>query len=114
MWNTVHALIIMYYNYLGLIVPTPVKKREHPKGHELTTIGLPAKKARKEKKKKKPCSFSKLPTSEKEKGCNNYCYVGKKALPLFLFPSYSYSIMVCGQASCDRAIKQHQLIECGM
>lgn len=46
-------------------MPPLVKKRGRPKGHGLTTIGLPAKRARKEYK--KPCSFSKLHVSEKEK-----------------------------------------------
>ncbi|CAI8036418.1 hypothetical protein GBAR_LOCUS20403 [Geodia barretti] len=53
---------------LGLTVPPLVKKRGRPKGHGLTTIGLPAKRARKELLRyKKPCSFSKLHVSEKEK-----------------------------------------------
>ena len=53
----------------GLTVPPLVKKRGRPKGHGLTTIGLPAKRARKELLRyKKPCSFSKLHVSEKEKG----------------------------------------------
>ena len=43
-----------------------VKKRGRPKGHELTTIGLPAKKAKKDAK--KPISFSKMHTSKKEEG----------------------------------------------
>lgn len=58
---------IMFYS--GLTVPPFVKKRGRPKGHGLTTIGLPAKRARKEVSCfKKPCSFSKLHVSEKEKG----------------------------------------------
>lgn len=51
----------------GIKVPPPVKRRGRPKGHGLTTIGLPAKRARKEGT-RKPCSFSKLHVSEKERG----------------------------------------------
>ena len=47
----------------GIKVPPRIKKRGHPKGHELTTIGLPAKKA----KGGKLCAFTKLHTSDKEK-----------------------------------------------
>ena len=51
-------------------MPPKVKKRGCPKGHQLTTIGLPAKKQRTEgtNSMKKPCSFQKLHTSFKEKG----------------------------------------------
>ncbi len=43
-----------------------MKKRGRPKDHELTTIGLRAKKARKDSG--EPCTFSHLHTSEKVKG----------------------------------------------
>ena len=44
-------------------MPPHIKKRGRPKGRELTTIGLPVKKA----KGGKPCAFTKLHTSIKEK-----------------------------------------------
>ena len=50
----------------GLKVPPAIKKKGRPKGHILTTIGLPAKKMRKGSQ--GPCTFSRLHTSEKEKG----------------------------------------------
>ena len=50
-------------------MPPLIKKRGRPKGHGLTTIGFPAKRARKEVVcSKRPCSFTKLHVSEKEKG----------------------------------------------
>ena len=54
----------------GLNLPPPVKQRGRPKGHDLTVVGLPAKRARKGKT-NKPCSFSKLHVSEKERGRYN-------------------------------------------
>ena len=53
-------------NLTGLKVPPPIKKRGRPKGCNLTTIGLPAKKV-KTGVTKKPCSFAMLHTSDKEK-----------------------------------------------
>ena len=53
----------------GIKAPTVVKRRGQPRGHELTTIGVPAKKA---ESLKKPCSFSKLHVSKKEEGT---CYL---------------------------------------
>ena len=47
----------------GIKVPPRIKKRGRPKGHELTTIGLPAKKATSGK----ICAFTRLHTSDKEK-----------------------------------------------
>ena len=44
-----------------------MKRRGRPRGHELTTIGLPAKKAKKDVD-KEPCSFSRLHVSAKEEG----------------------------------------------
>lgn len=52
---------------LGIKVTPIVKRRGRPRGHELTTIGLPAKKAKKPAD-KKPCSFSRLHVSGKEEG----------------------------------------------
>ena len=49
--------------------PSVLKRRGRPKGHHLTTIGLPAKKkAKKAEYAKRPTSFRKLHTSEKEEG----------------------------------------------
>ena len=73
----IHALYIIIYECIliiilcvlwcsfgaGIKVPPRIKKRGRPKGHELTTIGLPAKKA----KGGKLCAFTKLHTSDKEK-----------------------------------------------
>ena len=44
-----------------------VKRRGRPRDHEMTTIGLPAKTAKKDVD-KKPCSFSCLHTSRKQDG----------------------------------------------
>lgn len=52
---------------LGIKVAPIVKRRGQPRGHELITIGLPAKKAKKDVD-KKPCSFSHLRVSRKEDG----------------------------------------------
>ena len=51
----------------GIKAPPVMKKRGRPKGHELTTIGLPAKKARKGTI-NRPQSFSKMHTSKKQEG----------------------------------------------
>jgi zinc finger SWIM domain-containing protein 3 len=52
---------------LSEIKPPPkVKKRGRPKGHELTVIGMPAKKKSKKSNFQAPCSFIKLPVSAKE------------------------------------------------
>ena len=56
---------------LGIKVAPIVKRRGRPRGHELTSIGLPAKKAKKDVD-KKPCSFSRLNVSAKEEGKQNY------------------------------------------
>ncbi len=47
--------------------PPVMKRKGRPKGHELTTIGLPAKKAKKLTT-GKPCTFSKMHCSRKEQG----------------------------------------------
>lgn len=51
-------------------MPPILKKRGRPKGHELTSIGLPAKRTRKGQKDTKPkvVPFVKIHTSVKEKG----------------------------------------------
>jgi hypothetical protein len=46
-------------------MPPVVKMRGRPKGHNLTTIGLPAKKG---KEHNKPQPFISLHTSQKERG----------------------------------------------
>ena len=56
---------------LGISVPPILKKRGSPKGHELTVIGLPAKKRKKASDvhtKPKLQPFLRLHTSIKEKG----------------------------------------------
>ena len=55
----------------GIKAPPVVKQRGRPRGHELTTIGLPAKKTKKEST-KKPCSFTKVHVSKKEGGSLSY------------------------------------------
>ena len=61
----IHVYVHVYLR-IGLKVPPAMKKRGRPKGHELTTIGLPAKKSRKDTG--GPCAFSRMDTSEKVKG----------------------------------------------
>ena len=63
--------VLHHYNCVcsmcaGLKVPPAVKKRGRPKGHNLTTVGLPAKKAKKDSG--APLTFIRLHTSEKVKG----------------------------------------------
>jgi len=48
-------------------MPRVIKKRGRPKGHTLTTIGLPCKRA-KTSRKDGPVAFSRLHVSEKKKG----------------------------------------------
>lgn len=52
---------------IGIKLPPVMKKRGRPKGHELTVVGLPAKKGGGTNKKKLQ-PFLKLHTSIKEKG----------------------------------------------
>lgn len=52
-------------------MPPVVKRKGRPRGHELTAIGLPAKKAKKGSK-NKPTRFLMLHTSDKERG-RFYC-----------------------------------------
>ena len=52
-------------------MPSVIQKRGRPKGHEVTVIGLPAKKLKKstsETSKPRLQTFNKLHTSIKEKG----------------------------------------------
>ncbi len=51
----------------GIKAPPVMKRKGRPKGHELTTIGLPSKKAKKLTT-GKPCTFSKSHCSRKEHG----------------------------------------------
>ena len=60
-------LLGIFCYYSGIKVGPVVKRRGRPRGHDLTTIGLPAKKAKNEVG-KKPCSFRRLHTSMKEEG----------------------------------------------
>ena len=48
----------------GIKMPVQIKKRGRPKGNNLTVVGLPCKK----RKKNTVCSFSRLHTSEKKNG----------------------------------------------
>ena len=59
----------MFVPVVGIVVPPMLKKRGRPKGHELTVIGLPAKKQKSASEgKPKLQPFVKLHTSVKEKG----------------------------------------------
>ena len=56
-------------NSVGLKVPPPVKKRGRPRGSDLTIIGLPAKRNRRDNlHSRKPVSFSQLHITDKKKG----------------------------------------------
>lgn len=57
---------IFLYPVSELKMPPAIKKRGRPKGNELTVVGLPAKKRRKNCR--APCPFPKMHTSEKERG----------------------------------------------
>ena len=63
-------------------MPPILKKRGRPKGHELTSIGLPAKRARKGQNDTKPkvVPFVKIHTSIKEKGSYSVESLGMHAL----------------------------------
>jgi hypothetical protein len=64
-----HLYCTCYCNYLAIVginMPPIVKRKGRPRGHELTSIGLPAKKRRRDGK--KPTRFLMLHTSEKERG----------------------------------------------
>lgn len=77
--------ILYNYAYLYIVISMPpiLKKRGRPKGHELTVVGLPAKRLKRGVKEKvKP--FVKLHSTIKEKGMFSYEFakhlsrVGKK------------------------------------
>jgi len=76
-------------------MPPTIKKCGHPKGHEVTVIGLPAKKGRRNTT--EPCKlrlqpFIKLHTSIKEKGMLNRWF----GLPVqIMFYIYSNVEVVC-------------------
>ena len=61
-----HLHLMIHMACTGISMPPKIKRRGRPKGHQLTTIGLPAKKQKLERT--KPCSFQKLHTSFKEIG----------------------------------------------
>ena len=58
--------------FLGILMPPILRKCGHPKGHELTVIGLPAKKKAKSGKVQ---PFIKLHTSLKERGIHMSIYL---------------------------------------
>lgn len=111
-------------NLTGIKAPPVIKRRGRPRGHELTTIGLPAKKAKKETL-KKPRSFSKMHTSEKEEGRSNisgsycfkfmcllicimhamhvYCCVRIFKVTVYFIVSCSHSFMVCRKICCNES-----------
>ena len=68
----------------GPFLTTGIKappRRGRPRGHDLTTVGLPAKKAKKESA-KKPCSFSKMHISKKEEGtCRSVIHRSQFSVP---------------------------------
>ena len=93
----------------GVKVGPIVKKRGRPKGHLLTTIGLPSKKVKKANG--RPISFAKMHTAKKEKGmCDpllKWClyirvpswvamYVYTCTYDYYFF-TYSHSFLVGGQ-----------------
>jgi len=68
MYNLVPCVVqlFIYSSFLKDIkVPSGIKKRECPRGRELTVVGLPEKKNRSVEG---PCPFIQLHTSDKEKG----------------------------------------------
>ena len=83
---TCTCIIVFIHIGTGIKVPPRIKKRGRPKGHELTTIGLPAKKA----KIGKLCAFTKLHTSDKEKRKYKYTHDVRKEI-LNSFCLYRYS-----------------------
>ena len=80
---------------LGIKVVPIVKRRGRPRGHDLTAIGLPAKKAKK-KADKKPCTFSRLHTSRKEEGTLYF------QLMLFI-------CLHCDLAPCNEVYRVHYI-----
>ena len=80
----------------GIRAPAIVKRRGQPRGHELTTIGLLAKKANKESM-KKPCSFSKYTHPRKNVGALPSAVAILVFVSVFIMYTFSCSnsIMVC-------------------
>ena len=62
-------------------MPPVIRKRGRPKGHLLTTIGLPSKKT---KYASKPCSFERLGCRERERGKEECCELSMHVL-YFIF-----------------------------
>ena len=62
-------------HFLGISMPPIMRKRGRPKGHEVTVIGLPAKKSKTKQAstdhKEKVIPFIKLHTSVRERGMLN-------------------------------------------
>ena len=63
MTGSYHYIIIISY-LIGLHLPPTVKRRGKPKGHDITVVGIPAKK----KNSNKPVPFMRKHSSEKQKG----------------------------------------------
>ena len=57
--------ILILFHAIGLHLPPAVKRRGRPKGHDVTVIGLPAKK---KKNNNKPVPFLRKHSSEKQRG----------------------------------------------
>ena len=49
-------------------MPIAIKRRDRPRGHCMTTIGLPCKQSKRSFKKDSPVAFSRLHVSDKKKG----------------------------------------------
>ena len=64
--NSLGATVDVYSDEKKISKVFSFRKRGRPKGHKLTTIGLPAKKPRKDSG--GPCAFNRMHTSEKVKG----------------------------------------------
>ena len=66
------CVIEMLFFDAGIVMPPIMRKRGRPKGHEVTVIGLPAKKSKGTSKlnREKVVPFIKLHSSVKERGMN--------------------------------------------
>ena len=83
-------------------------KRGHPKGHEMTVVGLPLKK---KSAHPKLVPFLKLHTSTKEKGKINACTYKKHKFSLLSLLLYSNVAMVCESFATAPLNITRQLIE---